>query len=361
MIAIHPVPGLPDITAGADLAGLIADAAGELVDGDIVVVTSKVVAKAEGRVLEADDREAAITAESVRLVARRGPLRIVQTRHGLVLAAAGVDASNVEPGRIVLLPVDPDASARRLRAELQARAGGRVAVLVTDTVGRPWRQGLTDIAIGCAGLDPLIDLRGGMDGYGRVLDSTVTAIADELAAAAELVKGKLAGIPVAVVRGLGRLVTVADGPGAQALIRPPAEDMFRFGSAEAVRVAVADRNRVTEFAADPVPAGLIDAAIAAASTDRAGFIRVEPAAGAGGGPALALACLAGSTGSSEREAGLLDLGAAIADLQLLLAADDLGSARLPLDAWQLADPAAIPAGWEPITLLAIGYPAQNPR
>ena len=190
------------------------------------------------------------------------------------------------------------------------------------------------------------------------LDSTVIAIADELAAAAELVKGKLAGIPVAVISGLGRLVTAADGPGARALIRPPAEDMFRFGSAEALRVAVADRNRVTGFAATPVPAELVDAAIAAASTDLARFIRVDPAADPAGAPALVLACLAGS---AERETGLLAVGAALADLQFLLVADEIGSAWQPLDRAWLATVAAIPAGWEPVGLLAIGHPAQNPR
>lgn len=345
MITIRPVHGLPEITAESDLAALILAAAGELVPGDIVVVTSKVVAKAEGRVLEADDREAAITAETVRVVARRGPLRIVETRHGLVLAAAGVDASNVASGRVVLLPVDPDASARALRAALAAQTGARLAVLVTDTVGRPWRQGLTDIAIGAAGLDPLIDLRGGTDGYGRTLDATVIAVADELAAATDLVKGKVAGIPVAVVSGLGRLVTEADGPGARVLIRPRDEDLFRLGTAEAVRAAVAGRGTAAEFASTPVPAEVLDAAIAAANSELAGFV----AAGS-----LVVACLR----RAADQPALLAVGAALADLQLLLAAEGVGSAWLPLDSYGPAVFESLPVGWDPVALLAVGYPAQ---
>lgn len=232
-LSVHPVLGLSEVRAGDDLAALVATAEPELRDSDVLVVTSKVVSKAEGRV-RTMPREDAITAETVRIVARRGVTRIAETRHGLVLAAAGVDASNVEPGRVVLLPVDPDASARRLRSALQQRLGVRVAVLVSDTMGRPWRAGLVDVAIGCAGLDPAHDLRGQRDEYGNDLSVTVTAVADEIAAAAELVKGKLGRVPVAVVRGLGHLVTEADGPGAAALVRPADEDMFRLGTAEAI-------------------------------------------------------------------------------------------------------------------------------
>jgi coenzyme F420-0:L-glutamate ligase/coenzyme F420-1:gamma-L-glutamate ligase len=227
------VRGLPDVQPGDDLAELLAVAAPGLRDGDVVVVTSKIVSKAEGRVVHADSREDAITAETVTLVARRGPLRIVRTRHGLVLAAAGVDASNVALGTVLLLPVDPDESARTLRAGLARRLGIRVAVIITDTAGRAWREGLVDIAIGVAGLAPLEDLRGQVDPYGNPLEMTVTAVADEIAAGAELVKGKTAGVPVAVVRGLAHLVTDADGPGAAALIRPVEHDLFALGVAEA--------------------------------------------------------------------------------------------------------------------------------
>ena len=234
-LTVTPVAGLPEITAGADLAGLIVDAAASLADGladgDIVVVTSKIVSKAEGRVVRAG-REDAIDAETVRVVARRGETRIVETRQGLVLAAAGVDASNTPPGTVVLLPEDPDASARALRKGLRDRLGVTVAVLITDTLGRPWRNGQTDAAIGAAGLAPLRDHRGQTDTFGVPLEVTVAAVADEIAAAADLVKGKTAGIPVAVVRGLADLVTDADGPGARALVRPSAEDMFRLGAAD---------------------------------------------------------------------------------------------------------------------------------
>jgi coenzyme F420-0:L-glutamate ligase/coenzyme F420-1:gamma-L-glutamate ligase len=224
-LEIWGLTGLPEVQEGDDLAALMSDA--RLLDGDVVVVTSKIVSKAEGRVLVADDRDKAIDAETVRVVARRtharGETRIVETRHGLVMAAAGVDSSNTAAGTVLLLPEDPDASAGRIRAGLRDLLNVNVGVIVSDTLGRPWRNGLTDAAIGIAGLPPLDDLRGRGDAYGNRLDATITAIADEIAAAAELVKGKLAGVPVAVVRGLNQLVTAPDedGPGARALVRPP--------------------------------------------------------------------------------------------------------------------------------------------
>jgi len=239
-IEVWAPDGVGEIAPGDDLAGILADAlhrAGGVHDGDVVAVTSKVVSKAEGRVVDAADREQAITDETVRVVAARerddGVLRIVQNRLGLVMAAAGVDASNTPAGTVLLLPVDPDASARTLRAALTARLGARLGVVVTDTAGRPWRDGLTDIAIGAAGLAVVADLRGRTDAHGRPLVVTVTAIADEVAAASELVRGKAARRPVAVVRGLGRYVTDDDGPGARSLVRPAGEDLFREGSAEA--------------------------------------------------------------------------------------------------------------------------------
>lgn len=230
--------GLPEVTAATDLAALVLAATGPLEAGDVVVVSSKIVSKAEGRTVVADDREQAITDETVRVVATRrqdsgGTTRIVENRLGIVGAAAGVDASNVQPGTVLLLPVDPDASARRLRSALVEAAGVPVGVVVTDTLGRPWRRGQTDIAIGAAGLAVLEDLRGLPDGTGRTMDVTVVAIADEIASAADLVKGKAENRPVAVVRGLGRHVTAEDGPGARSMVRPSAEDMFRQGSAEA--------------------------------------------------------------------------------------------------------------------------------
>lgn len=177
-LSVHGVPGLPEVRPGDDLAELIADAA-ELRDGDVIVATSKIVSKAEGRI-HRGRREDAINAETVRVVARKGETRIVQTRSGLVMAAAGVDASNVEPGHVLMLPEDPDASARRLRAALRDRKGVRVAVVITDTFGRPWRVGQTDVAIGAAGIPALDDLRGTTDTHGNVMEATLNALADEI-------------------------------------------------------------------------------------------------------------------------------------------------------------------------------------
>ncbi len=235
----------------------------DLADGDVVSVTSKVVSKAEGRAREGD-RDAAIEEESVRLVARRGATLIVRHRLGLTMAAAGVDASNVARGSIVLLPLDPDASARRLRREIHARAGVNVGVLVTDTAGRAWREGQTDIAIGAAGLVVAEDYSGRTDTYGNALAVTLPAVADELAGAAELAQGKLTGRPVAVVRGRADLVLPPgeDGPGAASLVRPEGGDLFGWGAREAVVRALAgvDEDRLP-FGA-PVDRVELDAALA---------------------------------------------------------------------------------------------------
>ncbi len=239
-VVVFAVPGIPEVRPGDDLAAIVGDAvAPYLEDGDILVVTSKVVSKAEGRVVEAEDREDAITRETVRVVATRafpgGVTRIVQNRQGLVMAAAGVDASNVPEGTVVLLPEDPDASARRLCAALRERFGMRIGVLVSDTFGRPWRAGQTDIAIGAAGVLVIDDLRGTTDSEGRPLAVTMPAVGDEIAAAGDLVKRKAEGRPVAVVRGLSRLVAGLEASAAP-LIRPAEQDMFRLGSAEAERI-----------------------------------------------------------------------------------------------------------------------------
>jgi coenzyme F420-0:L-glutamate ligase / coenzyme F420-1:gamma-L-glutamate ligase len=230
--------GVPEIEAGDDLAQIVVDAAGRLEAGDIVVVSSKVVSKAEGRQVVADDREQAITDETVRVVAVReqpggGVTRIVENRLGIVGAAAGVDASNVAPGTVLLLPIDPDASAARLRTALIAAAGAPIGVVVSDTLGRPWRRGQTDVAIGAAGIRVVDDLRGLPDANGRTMGVTVVAVADEVAALADLVKGKAERRPLAVVRGLGDHVLDVDGPGARSIVRLGNEDMFRQGSAEA--------------------------------------------------------------------------------------------------------------------------------
>jgi coenzyme F420-0:L-glutamate ligase/coenzyme F420-1:gamma-L-glutamate ligase len=238
MLSIWAPDGIGEIEAGNDLTAILADAVGtDLQDGDILLVTSKIVSKAEGRRILAIDREQAITDETVRVVARRehpnGVTRIVENRLGLVMAAAGVDSSNTPDGTVLLLPVDPDASARVLRAGLRRRLSVSVGVVITDTVGRPWREGQTDIAIGAAGIRVVDDLRGQTDASGRPLTVTITAVADELAGAADLVKGKSAGRPVAVVRGLAHLLIEEDGPGARTLVRGPEKDMFRLGSDEA--------------------------------------------------------------------------------------------------------------------------------
>ncbi|MFD1715798.1 coenzyme F420-0:L-glutamate ligase [Amnibacterium flavum] len=237
-ITVWSVAGVPEIVQGDDLVAIIGDAiANDVEAGDIVVVSSKIVSKAEGRLVAADDREQAITDETVRVVATRpypgGVTRIVENRLGIVQAAAGVDSSNVPDGQVLLLPVDPDASARSIAAGLGARFGVALGVVITDTLGRAWRVGQTDAAIGAAAVRVIDDLRGSSDARGRVLDVTMPAVADEIAAAADLVKGKAAARPVAVVRGLDAFVTDLDEPGARTLVRSGESDMFRLGSDEA--------------------------------------------------------------------------------------------------------------------------------
>ena len=408
-VSITGVAGLPEVTPGTDLAELIEEAAPGLRDGDILVITSKVISKAEGRLVRAD-REQAIDAETVRLVARRGPTRIVQTRHGLVLAAAGVDNSNTPPGTVALLPEDPDASARRLRKDLAGRLGVRVAVIVTDTLGRPWRIGQADAAIGAAGIAPLRDDRGRTDSFGNLLEATVAAVADEIAAAADLVKGKTDGIPAAVVRGLGHLVTAGDGPGAAALIRPAADDMFSFGSAD---VPLA-RRTVREFSAQPVdrdavrraidaaftaPAPhhsipwrfavleserlrrhLLDAMLEAWQTDlrRDGFTedqiarrtrRGEPLRRA---PLLIVPCLVTDAAhpypdprrsAAERSMFLVAMGAGVQNLLVTLAAQGLASCWVSSTLF-CPDVAittlGLPPDWQPMGAIGVGHPATPP-
>jgi coenzyme F420-0:L-glutamate ligase/coenzyme F420-1:gamma-L-glutamate ligase len=233
-----PVTGLGEVTEGADLAALLAGAI-VLQDGDVLVVTSKVVSKAEGRVRPAK-REEVLAEETDRTVAWRGRTSIVRTHHGLVMAAAGVDTSNTDTDTVVLLPRDPDVSARKIREALARGTGRNVAVLVTDTAGRAWRIGQTDIAIGAAGLDVLQDYSGRTDPHGNELEVTAPAVADELAAAADLVKRKLDRRPAVVVRGMSGLVLVPGqhGPGAAALVRDEAQDMFGLGAREAVLSAL---------------------------------------------------------------------------------------------------------------------------
>jgi coenzyme F420-0:L-glutamate ligase / coenzyme F420-1:gamma-L-glutamate ligase len=410
IITVTGVSGLPEITAGSDLPALIADAIGDLRDGDILVVTSKIVSKAEGRVIAAS-REQAIEAETARVVATRGATTIAQTRHGFVLAAAGVDESNTAPGTVVLLPADPDESARRLRKALYSRTGRRVGVVVTDTMGRPWRAGQTDNAIGAAGVIPLRDHRGEPDTFGNILEVTVAAVADEVAAAADLVKGKSRGVPVAVVRGLAGLVTDEDGPGATALIRPANEDMFRFGSAD---VPLA-RRTIRAFTGEPVNAEAVRRAVATALTAPAPhhsqpwrFVLLESAAAReklldamreawiadlrGDGfnddqiarrlrrgeplrraPLIVVPCLvtdAAHDYPDERRSAAelamftVSMGAAVQNLLIALAVEGLGSAWISstLFCQEVAARAMdLPGGWRPMGAVAVGHAAEDPR
>ena len=257
--------GVPEVHAGDDLTALLLPLV-ELTDGDIVVVTSKVVSKAEGRVVDGT-RDELLPGETVRVIARRGPTTIVRNRQGLTMAAAGIDESNVERGRSVLLPDDPDRSARELRAAIADRAGRNVGVVVTDTAGRAWREGQTDIAIGAAGLVVLEDYAGRLDAHGNELAVTAPAVADEIAGLAELAAGKLAARPFVVVRGRADLVLPDgdDGPGATSLIRPDGGDLFGYGAREAVIRAVAGRAADLLPFGSPAPAEELATAITVAS------------------------------------------------------------------------------------------------
>jgi coenzyme F420-0:L-glutamate ligase/coenzyme F420-1:gamma-L-glutamate ligase len=230
-LEIFGIEGLPIVRPGDDVAGLLCAACPDLRDGDVVVVASKIVAKAEG-MLEAVDptdplsHKPLVERESVRVLRRRGDLVISETKHGFVCANAGIDRSNVDDGWVVLLPDDPDRSARRLRDGIRARGGVEVAVVVSDTFGRTWRRGLTDVALGCAGIGALLDLRGSTDSYGHELQVTVVAVVDEIAGAAELVMGKASGIAAAVVRGIDP-AWLRRGNVREEIVRPPDEDLFR--------------------------------------------------------------------------------------------------------------------------------------
>jgi coenzyme F420-0:L-glutamate ligase/coenzyme F420-1:gamma-L-glutamate ligase len=364
-LEILPVTGIGDVRPGDDLAGLIARAAPWLADGDVVVVTSKVVSKAEGRLVrvpvEGPGREAArdavLARETARPVARRGSVRIVQTHHGFVMATAGIDASNVDRAHLVLLPVDPDASARALRTALRDRFGRDVAVLVSDTMGRPWRTGLTDVALGAAGLEPVRDYRGERDGYGNELSITQIAVADELCAAAELVKNKADRVPVAVVRGLA-VTGTPDGPGAAALVRDAEHDLFPTGTAE----ARADGQRAAAVLSDvdvataPVDGAAVGRALDLVASPFLTFLdagvrdklRDEFADLPSGELVLAAA------GPAPRAA--FRAGADLHRLRAALAAEGL------VTAWREADPdrlrtlVPLPADVLPLGLLAIGLP-----
>jgi coenzyme F420-0:L-glutamate ligase/coenzyme F420-1:gamma-L-glutamate ligase len=409
------VEGLREVRPGDDLATLLDGV--DLRDGDVVVVTSKVVSKAEGRLVEVsgteeereEQRQALVDAESVREVARRGPTRVVETRHGFVLASAGVDTSNVERDVLALLPVDPDASASRLRQGIRDRYGVEVAVVVSDTFGRPWRRGLTDVAIGVAGMAAIRDFVGRTDAHGNTLNMTQVAEADEIASAAELVMGKLAGVPVAVVRGLAP--PADDGRGVKAMLRDSGEDMFRTGSVEVVTA----RRSVRAFLPDRVDPALLQRAIAAAVTAPAPhhttpwrFVLVDTDeartalsqamrrawiedltgdglpperierrlarsdALLGAAPYLVVPCLVTEgaheypderRSAAEREMFLVSMGAAVENLMVALAASGLGSCWVSSTMFckePVRRALGLPDEWDPMGAVAVGKPAEAP-
>jgi coenzyme F420-0:L-glutamate ligase/coenzyme F420-1:gamma-L-glutamate ligase len=337
-LTIRPVYGIGEIGPGDDLAALIAEAAPWLADGDVLVVTSKIVSKAEGNLVDVPTREGpardaarnrALDEQTARTVASRGPTRIVQTHHGLVLAAAGIDASNVDRGHLVLLPDDPDGSAHRLREALRKDHNLDVAVIISDTMGRPWRIGLTDVAIGAAGIGALRDHRGEADAHGNLLQLTQVAVIDELAAAGELVKGKADQVPVAVIRGYAAKTV---GEGARALVRVAAEDLFSTGTAEAraegLRAAATLPDDV-EFADAALPVGAVDRALSIVDT---AVTRLDPSDAELSRlvPAYCQMILVGG--------GTARAGAALHRLRAALAAEGVASVWLDLE------PAAIAVG-----------------
>jgi coenzyme F420-0:L-glutamate ligase/coenzyme F420-1:gamma-L-glutamate ligase len=337
-LEVLPVEGIGEVVPGTDLAAVITAAAPWLRDGDVLVVTSKIVSKAEGQLVDVPtggaEREAAradlLAAETARPVARRGHTRIVQTHHGFVMASAGIDASNVDRSQLVLLPKDPDASARNLRSALRERFGLDVAVIVSDTMGRPWRSGLTDVALGAAGLEAIRDYRGELDPYGNEMQVTQVAVVDELSAAGELVKGKFDQVPVAVVRGFPTVASAPDGPGAAVLVRDADHDLFSLGTAEARADGLTRAATLRDGAFAPAQAVAEDVEPAVARA--LALVRVAPstiveATDRGAGPGGTLRALLFRTGGSARDQ--IALGMDVHRVRCALAAEGLVTAWLP--------------------------------
>lgn len=364
-IELIPLGGVPEIRPGDDLAALLEGPLREagVEPGDTVAVTQKVVSKAEGRLAPAADRDTVVAAETVRVVARRGDLLIAETWHGLICANAGVDASNVEEGVLSLLPEDPDASAARLREALRASLGIDLAVVITDTFGRTWRDGVVNVAIGCAGMPALLDLRGTPDHHGRVMDTTVVALADEVAAASGLVMTKAARVPAAIVRGVDR-AGAAEGV-AHDLVRAPFDDLFR----ESALQALHSRADVLAFGPDPVPRAAVEEAVRAALesvADPVLFVAIDtlPAhrrlsAVHGVRPDAPTAILPCVIDGSSRQ---LDLGRSIQTLLAALHAQGVASqwTPLPLEAGSEVRSALDLAGaWTPVGVISAGWSAEG--
>jgi len=361
---VIPVRGIPEVGPGDDLSELLLDAIRggglDLRGGDIVAVTQKVVSKAEGRVVAEGSAGKAgwVARETRRVVARRGDLVIAETRHGFVCANAGVDASNVAEGFLSLLPEDPDASAERLRQSLEASTGASVGVLITDTFGRAWRDGLVNVAIGCAGIPSVIDLRGTKDALGRVLEVTVEALADEVAAAAGLAMGKADGVPAAIVRG----IRVEEPPlPASALVRPPDDDLFRQSPLEAIRQQRAELEGPAPFGSGQVPRAVLEEAIRAACAGQAPdgngacvFVvtrlpRVAP---------VVIVPFVRVQEGSDRDATMVRGGMALQSVMLALHAQGFHCHWIDGSAFEAAVDAAlnVPDGWIPVGSIGVGRP-----